>query len=72
MLNCGGHADPTLKHKKPKKIQLPVEDGHLTRKFHSLTILGLPPGLLAVWFEGGDDILDAVTDGVGIRIIRSP
>lgn len=38
----------------------------------SLTILRLPPGLLAMRFEGGDDILNAVTHGVGIRIVRSP
>lgn len=29
-----------------------------------LTILRLPPGLLAVRFEGGDDVLYPVIDGV--------
>lgn len=36
-----------------------------------LTILRLPPALLVVWAEAGDDILDTVTDGVVHRIVWS-
>lgn len=36
----------------------------------SLTIFRLPPGLLAVRLEGGDDILYAVIDGVVDGVVR--
>lgn len=36
-----------------------------------LAILRLPPALLVVWAEAGDDILDTVTDGVVHRIVWS-
>lgn len=35
-----------------------------------LTVLRLPPGLLAVRLEGGDHVLDAVVDGVVHRVVR--
>lgn len=34
-----------------------------------LTILRLPPALLMVGFEAGDDVLDAVTDSVVHRMV---
>lgn len=37
-----------------------------------LTVLRLPPGLLAVRFEGGDDVLDPVIDGVVDGVVRPP
>lgn len=36
---------------------------------HALTILRLPPGLLAMFFKGCYDILNTMTHGVGRRII---
>lgn len=35
-----------------------------------ITVLRLPPRLFAVWLKGGDDILDAVVDGVVHGVIR--
>lgn len=35
-----------------------------------ITILWLPPGLLAVRFEGGDDVFYPVIDGVVHRVVR--
>lgn len=41
------------------------------QKTDDLTILRLPPTLLMIWFEAGDDILNTVTDGVVHRIVWS-
>lgn len=70
-LNQHGRWTKSLKsHDEMSKVKLCLQ---IQLKVNiRLSILRLPPGLLAVWFEGGDDILNAVTHGVGIRIIRSP
>lgn len=36
----------------------------------ALTVLRLPPGLFAVRLEGGDDVLDAVVNGVVHGVVR--
>lgn len=38
----------------------------------SLTVLRLPPGLEAVWGEGGDHVLDGVADVVALLVVHLP
>lgn len=56
----------------PSKVNRKHPSSCFSSAFVSLTVLRLPPGLEAVWGEGGDHVLDGVADVVALLVVHLP